>query len=41
MRFFTEQKSVTSRRFSEEEAREAKVLNSWDGIVSIPEAGKR
>ncbi len=37
VRFFTELKSVTAHWFSEEEAREAKVLNSWDGMVSFPD----
>jgi malonate-semialdehyde dehydrogenase (acetylating) / methylmalonate-semialdehyde dehydrogenase len=36
VRFFTELKTVTSHWFSEEEAREAKVLNSWDGTISMP-----
>ena len=36
VRFFTEQKNVTTHWFSEEEAREAKVLNSWDGMISMP-----
>jgi len=36
VRFFTELKSVTAHWFSEEEAREAKVLNSWDGMISMP-----
>ncbi len=39
VRFFTELKSVTAHWFSEEEAREAKVLNSWDGMISFPEKG--
>ena len=37
VRFFTEQKSVTAHWFSEDEAREAKVLNSWDGMISMPD----
>jgi malonate-semialdehyde dehydrogenase (acetylating) / methylmalonate-semialdehyde dehydrogenase len=37
VRFFTELKSVTSHWFSDQEAREAKVLNSWDGTISFPE----
>jgi len=36
VRFFTEQKSVTVHWFSEEEARTAKVLNTWDGTMSMP-----
>jgi malonate-semialdehyde dehydrogenase (acetylating) / methylmalonate-semialdehyde dehydrogenase len=36
VRFFTEPKSVTSHWFSEEEAREGKVRNSWDGMISMP-----
>jgi malonate-semialdehyde dehydrogenase (acetylating)/methylmalonate-semialdehyde dehydrogenase len=35
VRFFTELKTVTTHWFSEEEAREAKVLNSWDGMISM------
>jgi malonate-semialdehyde dehydrogenase (acetylating)/methylmalonate-semialdehyde dehydrogenase len=38
LRFFTEQKNVTTHWFSEAEAREAKVLNSWDGMISMPSA---
>jgi malonate-semialdehyde dehydrogenase (acetylating)/methylmalonate-semialdehyde dehydrogenase len=37
VRFFTELKSVTTHWFSEEEAREAKVVNSWDGTISFPD----
>lgn len=37
VRFFTEQKSVTAHWFSEAEAREARVLNSWDGMISMPD----
>ncbi len=37
VRFYTELKSVTAHWFSEEEAREAKVLNSWDGMISFPD----
>jgi malonate-semialdehyde dehydrogenase (acetylating) / methylmalonate-semialdehyde dehydrogenase len=37
VRFFTELKSVTAHWFSEEEAREAKVLNSWDGMMTMPD----
>lgn len=37
VRFFTELKSVTSHWFSEEEAREGRVLNSWDGTISMPD----
>ncbi len=36
VRFFTELKTVTSHWFSEEETREARVLNSWDGMISMP-----
>jgi malonate-semialdehyde dehydrogenase (acetylating)/methylmalonate-semialdehyde dehydrogenase len=36
VRFYTEQKNVTAHWFSEEEAREARVLNSWDGMISMP-----
>ena len=38
IRFFTELKSVTSHWFSEEEACDAKVQNSWDGMISYPDA---
>ncbi|MEI6530651.1 MAG: CoA-acylating methylmalonate-semialdehyde dehydrogenase [bacterium] len=37
VRFFTELKSVTAHWFSEEEAKECKVLNSWDGMISMPD----
>ena len=37
VRFFTELKSVTAHWFSEAEAREAKVRNSWDGMISFPD----
>ncbi len=37
VRFYTELKSVTTHWFSEKEAREGKVLNSWDGMISFPE----
>ena len=37
VRFFTELKSVTTHWFSEAEARQATVLNSWDGMISFPE----
>ena len=37
VRFYTELKSVTAHWFSEAEAREAKVLNSWDGTISFPD----
>jgi hypothetical protein len=36
VRFFTELKSVTARWFSDAGAREGRVLNSWDGMISIP-----
>ena len=36
VRFFTELKNVTAHWFSEEEAREAKVVNTWDGTISMP-----
>lgn len=36
VRFFTQLKTVTSHWFSEEEVHEAKVLNSWDGMISMP-----
>ncbi|NLE75781.1 MAG: CoA-acylating methylmalonate-semialdehyde dehydrogenase [Chloroflexi bacterium] len=37
VRFFTELKSVTSHWFSEEEERAGRVLNTWDGTISMPE----
>jgi malonate-semialdehyde dehydrogenase (acetylating) / methylmalonate-semialdehyde dehydrogenase len=37
VRFYTELKSVTAHWFSEAEAREAKVVNSWDGTISFPD----
>jgi malonate-semialdehyde dehydrogenase (acetylating)/methylmalonate-semialdehyde dehydrogenase len=40
VRFFTEVKSVTTHWFSEAEAKEAKVLNSWDGMISFPDKEK-
>ncbi|MEW5961068.1 MAG: CoA-acylating methylmalonate-semialdehyde dehydrogenase [Chloroflexota bacterium] len=36
VRFFTRLKSVTAHWFSEEEARSGKVLNTWDGMISMP-----
>ena len=39
VRFFTELKSVTTHWFSEEEAQECKVLNTWDGMISMPDRG--
>ncbi len=33
VRFFTELKSVTSHWFSEQEGREGRVRNSWDGMI--------
>jgi malonate-semialdehyde dehydrogenase (acetylating)/methylmalonate-semialdehyde dehydrogenase len=36
VRFYTELKNVTQHWFSEEEAREAKVVDTWDGMVSMP-----
>jgi malonate-semialdehyde dehydrogenase (acetylating)/methylmalonate-semialdehyde dehydrogenase len=40
VRFFTEYKTLTAHWFSEEEAREAKVMNTWDGMISMPDAKK-
>ncbi len=40
VRFYTEQKSVTTHWFSEEEARAAKVENSWDGTISFPDSAR-
>jgi malonate-semialdehyde dehydrogenase (acetylating)/methylmalonate-semialdehyde dehydrogenase len=37
VRFFTELKTVTAHWFSEAEAREAKVVNTWDGMISMPD----
>ncbi len=39
VRFYTELKSVTAHWFSEQEAREGRVLNTWDGTVSMPSGG--
>ena len=36
VRFFTELKSVTTHWFSEAEAREGRVANSWDGMIAMP-----
>jgi malonate-semialdehyde dehydrogenase (acetylating)/methylmalonate-semialdehyde dehydrogenase len=36
VRFFTELKSVTTHWFSEAEAREGRVSNSWDGMIAMP-----
>ncbi len=36
VRFFTELKNVTTHWFSEEEAREGHVANSWDGTIVMP-----
>jgi malonate-semialdehyde dehydrogenase (acetylating)/methylmalonate-semialdehyde dehydrogenase len=40
VRFFTELKTVTSHWFSDEEARDARVVNTWDGTISMPDAKK-
>jgi len=40
VRFYTELKSVTAHWFSEKEAHEAKVQNSWDGMISFPSSPK-
>jgi len=37
VRFFTQLKNVTTHWFSEGETGEAKVLNSWDGMISMPD----
>jgi len=37
VRFFTELKSVTTHWFSDTEASEGRVLDSWDGMISFPE----
>ncbi len=37
VRFFTELKTVTAHWFSEKEAREGKVVNTWDGMISLPD----
>ena len=37
VRFVSELKTVTAHWFSEEEAREAKVVNTWDGMISMPD----
>ncbi len=36
VRFFTELKGVTTHWFSDAEAREDRVSNSWDGMISMP-----
>jgi len=38
VRFYTELKSVTTHWFSEAEAREGRVRNSWDGMITMPES---
>lgn len=40
VRFYTELKSVTTHWFSEEEAKENKVLDSWDGMITLPDDKK-
>lgn len=37
VRFYTEQKNVTTHWFSEAEAREGRVRNSWDGMITMPD----
>ena len=37
VRFFTEQKSITTHWFSETEAQSSQVANSWDGMMSMPD----
>ena len=37
VRFFTEYKTLTAHWFSEEEAQEAKVVNTWDGTITMPD----
>jgi malonate-semialdehyde dehydrogenase (acetylating) / methylmalonate-semialdehyde dehydrogenase len=37
VRFFTQLKNVTAHWFSDEEAEDAKVQNSWDGMIAMPE----
>jgi malonate-semialdehyde dehydrogenase (acetylating)/methylmalonate-semialdehyde dehydrogenase len=37
VRFFTELRSVTAHWFSEEEAQECKVVNTWDGMIAMPD----
>ncbi len=37
IRFYTELKTVTAHWFSEQEAREAKVVNTWDGMIQMPD----
>jgi malonate-semialdehyde dehydrogenase (acetylating) / methylmalonate-semialdehyde dehydrogenase len=36
VRFYTQLKTMTSHWFSQEEAQKAKILNSWDGVISMP-----
>jgi len=40
VRFFTELKSVTTRWFSEADAKQGDVANSWDGMISMPDDKK-
>lgn len=37
VRFFTEQKSVTTHWFSDEEAKQDGAINTWDGTISFPD----
>lgn len=37
IRFLTEQKSITSHWFSEQEAKEARAPDSWDGTIWRPD----
>ena len=37
VRFFTEQKSITTHWFSDAEAQAGQVANSWDGMMSMPD----
>jgi malonate-semialdehyde dehydrogenase (acetylating) / methylmalonate-semialdehyde dehydrogenase len=37
VRFYTELKTVTAHWFSEAEAREGRVVNTWDGMISMPD----
>ena len=36
VRFYTRLKSVTAHWFSEEERRGTKAINTWDGMISMP-----
>jgi malonate-semialdehyde dehydrogenase (acetylating)/methylmalonate-semialdehyde dehydrogenase len=37
VRFYTQLKTVTAHWFSQEEAQKARIQNSWDGVISMPD----